>query len=1093
MCGGSSKQTTNSTSTYTPNAAVGSAATGAIQNAQELAQTPFNYDTTRNVAGFNPQQTAAFNQIAALQGVYAPYLDASSQYTGAAASPISGSQIQNYMNPYQQQVVDATLANIGKNNAVQQNQLKGNAISQGALGGNRVGVAQAELARNQDLNTNQTIANLMSQGYGQALGAAQQDAGRQMQAGQQFAGLGQLAQGLGLQGAQALLGAGNQQQAQLQNVYDAASGNYQAATMWPYQNQQWSAGILGALGPLLGGTTTGNSTTTAKQGMGLGQIIGLGTAILGGLKDGGSVGYADGGSAFGQMPDGGFFPWSQLQASRPVMPELPSAPSMPQQNDSVDIDASLSTGKRARQGIDKILKELDPAKGWGASIVPTSSLGTGASVGGKGMSGLGSLFGFADGGDVPSLPAPPKLSGSSFVPSPGSVPGASPDSYYATALANLARSRGEGRSTSLPEQIIAPPSGGNGFPVTNGGKGSLFRGLFGSSGPSNFGKGSIPTSITSLGFADGGSIFDALFDPEYNATVLGSTPEEPEMPKPAGDNSVLKSGFAPNDPRLVDQNIGQIGSMPEVATAPTKAAPEAPKASYDPFSLIRREEGFAPVAKWDVRQHSGGYGSKAAPGETFTREKAEQYLRRDAAPAMKWVDTFAPNATPSQKAALVSFGYNLGVDDLDRLKGDIQSGNWERVAGRMKSFNKALNSKTGQLEPLAGLTNRRNREASLIMGGDIGNLPEVSYPSPSGGEAPKAIGLVEKGMSQDVEQKGAYKNAADRASGGLLKRLFGVEFNPLRLDKDERMALVTAGLGMMVNGNIGQGGLAGIQYLQSAEERRAKAAQAAQELQLELMKINRPTDAVRNYEYAQAQTKGSGGSGVTFDQWQADAKKREFAPPDSVREYEYAKNQGFAGSLQDFQQWKSGNKPLSSTDKKAILEADDAVLATRAAIENLDNAITQNVKAYSGPLAKERGYAGSILGLEGGEATRDIDNLIGTQAVGQLKAIFGGMPTEGERKILMELQGSVNESPKVREGIWKRAKALAENRLRLNERQAEEIRGGTYFKPGGKGDAAASPKSSQVLNDARSAIARGASKEAVIKRLQENGFSAEGL
>jgi len=152
----------------------------------------------------------------------------------------------------------------------------------------------------------------------------------------------------------------------------------------------------------------------------------------------------------------------------------------------------------------------------------------------------------------------------------------------------------------------------------------------------------------------------------------------------------------------------------------------------DPLALIKREEGFAPRAKWDIRQYSGGYGSKAAPGETFTQEKADAYLRRDASGPMAWVEKNAPNATPGQKAALISFGYNLGEDDLDKLRPDIEAGNWERVGARMLAFNKALNERTGQLEPLPGLTERRKREAALVMGGELPANLVASVQSPTG-------------------------------------------------------------------------------------------------------------------------------------------------------------------------------------------------------------------------------------------------------------------------------------------------------------------------------------------------------------------------
>jgi GH24 family phage-related lysozyme (muramidase) len=146
--------------------------------------------------------------------------------------------------------------------------------------------------------------------------------------------------------------------------------------------------------------------------------------------------------------------------------------------------------------------------------------------------------------------------------------------------------------------------------------------------------------------------------------------------------------------------------------------PKANAAGPLTMNLIKGFEGYAPVAKWDVRQHSGGYGSRAKPGEQFTPEIAEQRLGQEVAPINAWLDkNITQPLSPERRAAFNSFGYNLGVDDLEKLKPDINRGDWSTVGNRMLSFNKALNEKTGQLEPLAGLTTRRQKEAAMITGG----------------------------------------------------------------------------------------------------------------------------------------------------------------------------------------------------------------------------------------------------------------------------------------------------------------------------------------------------------------------------------------
>lgn len=147
-------------------------------------------------------------------------------------------------------------------------------------------------------------------------------------------------------------------------------------------------------------------------------------------------------------------------------------------------------------------------------------------------------------------------------------------------------------------------------------------------------------------------------------------------------------------------------------------------------------------------------------------------------------------------------------------------------------------------------------------------------------------------------------------------------------------------------------------------------------------------------------------------------------------------------------------QPLTATDKKAIMEADEGVMSAETAISNLNKAKELSRGSYSGPFAGMRGKVGSLLGTAGGEETSNLDNLVMANALSQLKSTFGAAPTEGERKILLDIQGSVSQPDSVRQAIYDRAIALANKRLEFNRRQAGELRGGTYYKIGGGGSAA---------------------------------------
>jgi hypothetical protein len=114
--------------------------------------------------------------------------------TGTGAGTGQGS-IQSYMSPYQTQVMDASLAEFDRNNAMQQNAISDQAISMGAFGGGREGVMQAEMMRNNNMGRAQLQAQLLNQGFQQAQGARAGDLQAQQGLGQYQQALGQGQQG----------------------------------------------------------------------------------------------------------------------------------------------------------------------------------------------------------------------------------------------------------------------------------------------------------------------------------------------------------------------------------------------------------------------------------------------------------------------------------------------------------------------------------------------------------------------------------------------------------------------------------------------------------------------------------------------------------------------------------------------------------------------------------------------------------------------------------------------------------------------------------------------------------------------------------
>lgn len=145
-----------------------------------------------------------------------------------------------------------------------------------------------------------------------------------------------------------------------------------------------------------------------------------------------------------------------------------------------------------------------------------------------------------------------------------------------------------------------------------------------------------------------------------------------------------------------------------------------------------------------------------------------------------------------------------------------------------------------------------------------------------------------------------------------------------------------------------------------------------------------------------------------------------------------------------------GEGRMSPTAQKELFESDETVQAASNVIGLLNKAKEINSKASYGPFSKERAKLASWMPGESptADATIDLDNIMTGQALESLKLIFGGMPTEGERKILLDLQASVDKTPQQRDAILDRAIELAQRRMSFNKSKADSLRSGKYFKEG---------------------------------------------
>ena len=232
------------------------------QNLAGLAPQVAQQDTLQNLA-----------QIKALQGVgsYQPFLQQAQASTGPQA-------FQQFMSPYQSQVMDAALAEFDKNAAIQQKQISDQAIASGAFGGGREGVLEAEYQSGSDMKRAQLQAQLLNQGFGQAQQAAQQNFANQM-------GLASALPGLQSGDISTLGSLGALNQAQQQAQLDAQREATRMAAYQPQEQlQNYGNLVTGIMGGMAGsGTQTSQVPDPGFLQTALGAAA-TGAGIYGALK-----------------------------------------------------------------------------------------------------------------------------------------------------------------------------------------------------------------------------------------------------------------------------------------------------------------------------------------------------------------------------------------------------------------------------------------------------------------------------------------------------------------------------------------------------------------------------------------------------------------------------------------------------------------------------------------------------------------------------------------------------------------------------------------------------------------------------------------
>jgi hypothetical protein len=138
---------------------------------------------------------------------------------------------------------------------------------------------------------------------------------------------------------------------------------------------------------------------------------------------------------------------------------------------------------------------------------------------------------------------------------------------------------------------------------------------------------------------------------------------------------------------------------------------------------------------------------------------------------------------------------------------------------------------------------------------------------------------------------------------------------------------------------------------------------------------------------------------------------------------------------------------LTPPELKLKEETEDAIASGNQALQALNKALIINPKTFTGSLGDmAQKYALGVVNPNHPQiqATEELENLLGNQALASLKTLVGGNPTEGERKVIMDLQGISSKSIPVRKGIIENTIKATESRIARNKQRLQEVSSGAY-------------------------------------------------
>ena len=281
---------------------------GLIARANAAAAEPYIPYGGPRIAGFTPEQQAAFGLAEEQVGAYQPYIEGGLEQTMAATRGFPEAA-QEYMDPYIENVLkrqESLATRTLEEEFLPQLQRTFAGVGQLGSRGGRGSMEDIGVRGIRDIQEGleeQRLAAL-SGAYGQAADIYGRDVGRQLEAGRQIGALGEAAQAMGMRDIGLLEAIGQQEQQLGQRGMDLAYQDFLEQRDLPFQRLGFMSDIIRGLPAPRTMTTTETGPSPVYQPSPLSQAIGaygVYRGLRGDAKGGYKKKYQIGGPVFGGL------------------------------------------------------------------------------------------------------------------------------------------------------------------------------------------------------------------------------------------------------------------------------------------------------------------------------------------------------------------------------------------------------------------------------------------------------------------------------------------------------------------------------------------------------------------------------------------------------------------------------------------------------------------------------------------------------------------------------------------------------------------------------------------------------------------------